>query len=544
MGIQINKKTKSDYLIASFLAIAFISGLILLFLPTWQRQLFVGDELSTFLSATGHLGEYRALREVNSFPAGEWVPASEWQRFLQPESGRGLKKIAQDLSYWDIHPPLYFFLFYGWLHIFAANQWWVGASLNLVFTLGAAVILFHFAKQITNNRLSAFLAVVIWVLSPVFLRAAFLARQYVLLTFWTVLITWILFRFLAASSAKEKLVYLIGLVIVSLAGLLTQYIFLLIIVAVTIVVILGNRLHPRWYLGLAIILLAGLSLLLMVFAVSPEVFGALTFLTQGLNSLVIQWDRVPKLMETLFYLGLPIMIALFLIVGVKTICRFTTIELQDRDKSATNTRVNKPTIIYLVLLAIIPFGAIAVLYLIGIIPLHAMTSRYVMFLTPFVALIAMVLLANQGGNRLMFSLMGLAMFLLALVTSVTTFRTLSTYRFDPTIINSAPLVLIDRVVPVFFPLIDTEKMVFAASPPFLLEHTEDWLPNLTSEGGVYISSVMSNSREPDNTYENRDRIVSRIEEQACLTKLTEFDGPNNAAISIFRVWNPGGTSCY
>jgi hypothetical protein len=297
-------------------------------------------------------------------------------------------------------------------------------------------------------------------------------------------------------------------------------------------------------LWLAIAFFAGLSLLSMVVLVLPEALGALTFLTPKLSSLAILWDRLPKLLQTLFYLGLPIMIALFLVVGVQTLYRLTPAELQDRNRSVRKTRVNKPTILSLMLLASIPFGLMAVLYMIGIIPAHAMTSQYAMFLTPFVALTTVALLANYGGNRLVFSLMGLAMVLIAVVTSVTTYRSLSMARFDPGIVNNAPLVLIDRIhQPVYFSLLDTEAMVFAASPPFLIEHTEDWLPRLTSEGGVYISSVMKNDREFDNNYENRDRIISQIESKACLSKAAEFDGPNKATISIYRIWKSDSFSC-
>jgi uncharacterized membrane protein len=545
MDIKVNKKSRFDFLMSSFLTIALISGLVLLFLPTLQRQLFVGDELASFLSATGHLGEYRTLREINSFPAGDWVQASEWQRFLQPESGLGLKKIAEDLFYWDIHPPLYFFLLYGWLHLFAANQWWAGALLNLVITLGAAVVLFHLARQITNDRFYAILAVVIWVLSPVFLRAAYLTRQYVLLTFWTVLITWVLFRFLAASSTKERLVYLISFVLVSIAGLLTQYIFLFIIIAVAIVGILGNRSHRGWYLWLIISLFAGLSLALVVVVVSPGILGALTFLTEQLNESVILWERLPKLLEMLVFLSLPILIALLLIVGVQTLHKFTPIDLRDRNMSAKTPRVNNHMIVYLAILVLLPYGSVIILYMLGIMPLHAMTSRYIMYLTPFVALITVALIANFGGNRVVISLMIVAMFLLAIVTSVTTFRNVSSMgRFDTTITNNAPLVLIDRIhQPVFFAHLDKENLVYAARPSFLLEHTDEWLPRLTSEGGVYISSVMNNPREPDSNFDNRDKIISHIEAQACLAKVAEYDGPNNAAISIYRIWNPGGSSC-
>ena len=70
--------------LASLLTI--VLGLAFLTLPMIEKQVLRPDEVMTYLSATGHESEFKSALLDDAFPFGNWVPATAWQRYLQPES--------------------------------------------------------------------------------------------------------------------------------------------------------------------------------------------------------------------------------------------------------------------------------------------------------------------------------------------------------------------------------------------------------------------------------------------------------------------------
>ncbi len=103
------------------------------------------DEAISYLAAAGHQRDYALTVGAGRPPAGEWVSAREWQRFMEPDRSFIFGQIAHDLADYDIHPPLYFWLLHGWILIFGTTEW-AGPLLNLLIDMGTALALYRLAR--------------------------------------------------------------------------------------------------------------------------------------------------------------------------------------------------------------------------------------------------------------------------------------------------------------------------------------------------------------------------------------------------------------
>ena len=533
----------------ALLAIAILIAQLLIFVvPAWGRQAHTGDELTSFLAATGHLAEYNTVRWNETYPAGQWVPASEWQRFLQVEEGRGLPAVANDMFYWDVHPPLYFWLLHGWLHVVPYNLW-MGTLLNWMITLLAAVVLYLLAKHLFKEPLFAYLTVAAWLLSPTLLRSAYLARHYVLTTFWTILLAYFLFRFLSSTEKKERLLLLMGAVVASVAGILTHYLFLFVVAGAFFVAMveIWARIGRAARIGVGL-LAAAAAIVALAFVVSGRL-GAMTYFSASLETAAIHWDRLPKLGVTLIYLCLPILVALFLVVVGRWVGKSETAGramVNSGGETASNDS-NGRLLLQLLALTLIPYVVQWILTVIDVFASHTMTVQYVIYLSPYVALMAVALLVRLDHRRRLVNWFIVLLVGLALATSYPRVQSLiDSDRYDLSGVAGAPYVLIDRInVPTFLMQLDEDQLVYAASQGTILERPNDWLPRLAAEGGHYISHLFPadviRSRR-DATLEGREQILEQIAAVACYERISETR-LINGMLAIYRVQPRGAGTC-
>lgn len=535
----------------SVLLIAFailLAQLLIFVVPAWGRQTHSGDELTSFLAATGHLAEYSTVRAADTYPAGQWVPASEWQRFLRVEEGRGLSAVANDMFYWDVHPPLYFWLLHGWLHVVPYNLW-MGTLLNWLITLVAAVVLYFLAKHLFKEPPFAYLTVAVWLLSPTLLRSAFLARQYVLMTFWTILLAYFLFRFLSSTARKERLLLLIGAVVASVGGMLTHYLFLFVVAGAFFVAMveIWARIGRAARIGVGL-LAAAAAIVALAFVVSGRL-GAMIYFFASLETAAIHWDRLPKLGVTLFYLCLPILVALFLVVAGRWVGRSDTAGRATPNSSheTASNDSNGRLLLQLLMLILIPYVVQLILTVTDVFAAHTMTVRYVIYLSPYVALMAVALLVRLDRLRRLVNWFIVLLVGLALVISIPRVQSwINSDRLDLSGVDDAPYVLVDRIIqPTLLLQLDEEQLVYAASQATILERQPDWLPRLAAEGGHYLSYLAPGEllRHPmDATREGREQILEQIAAVACYERISETPF-TTGIVTIYRVQPRGGGAC-
>lgn len=122
----------------------------------------------------------------------------------------------------DVHPPMYY-----WLLNFASSlcagtfSMWTGLVLNYIIYMLTLILLYKLALLLFDSRANAVCAVLLYGLSTIGLSTMLMIRMYVLLTLWSVLLS-----YLIALLMREKRTVLYPLVgITVFAGLMTQYYF-------------------------------------------------------------------------------------------------------------------------------------------------------------------------------------------------------------------------------------------------------------------------------------------------------------------------------
>ncbi|MBN2303056.1 MAG: hypothetical protein JXQ72_01175, partial [Anaerolineae bacterium] len=221
-----------------FLFIFYLSTLVVLVLAGLGARLVLiadraaleHDEAISILAAAGHQGDYARVlagRDGPDSPYGRWVPARDWQRFMEPDEALIFGRIGADLGRYDIHPPLYFWLLHLWSLLVGAG-FHAGPLLNVLFDAGTAWGVWKLASPLDRqarldsgkspslqrgegdlggeaNRihelpLCRLAAVVLWALSPVALRTTIPARQYAL---FTLLAVWYALAIRAAFTSPS-----------------------------------------------------------------------------------------------------------------------------------------------------------------------------------------------------------------------------------------------------------------------------------------------------------------------------------------------------
>jgi hypothetical protein len=209
------------------LAAAFVLGALLRLFGGLSLRSVGYDDGVTFLAASGHEGEYQRVIENGTYPAGEWVKASAWKKFIRIERPLCFSRIRSDLADYDVHPPLYFWLLHLW-GLAAGLSPLSSALFNLLLFFPTLVLLFRLARSVLGDESSAALAVFAWALSPAVIMVSWVARAYGLLSLWVVLALSLQWRWRSASSPPGW-PSAAAFAAVAAAGLLTHYHFALLL---------------------------------------------------------------------------------------------------------------------------------------------------------------------------------------------------------------------------------------------------------------------------------------------------------------------------
>jgi uncharacterized membrane protein len=202
------------------------------------------DESISFIAATCHQDAYE--REA---PVGRTVPASEWQRFWKTGDGTFcFAAIGRGLANTDLHPPLYFWLLHVWSLIFGVGLT-QGVALNCFVVALTALALFGLGRTVFRSDWQAGVLAALWVLSPATVAISTEARQYDLFALVTVLFVWQAMRMTSRRRDFALLALAAG------AGMLTHYLFALVIAGVLVIALVRRRFRAT-----ALPVLAGLVL--------------------------------------------------------------------------------------------------------------------------------------------------------------------------------------------------------------------------------------------------------------------------------------------
>ena len=159
------------------------------------KQNFSNDESVTYLSATGNQVKYAQLVKPDSAYLDNYVKAQVWKNCYVSNPPFCFKKIAYDLTQYDIHPPLFFWLMHLFILLFGFHVY-TGLILNLITTLLTLFTLYKFSNYVFNNSFKSLLVCTFWFLSPAIVQTDLEARHYQLFALFTILLSHIILKIL------------------------------------------------------------------------------------------------------------------------------------------------------------------------------------------------------------------------------------------------------------------------------------------------------------------------------------------------------------
>ncbi len=501
------------------LAAALVCGVSFRAVGIAGKSKLIHDEPISYMSATGHEGEYTHVIREQVPPFGVWAEASEWKRFVRVERAFCFKTIGADLARHDIHPPLYFWLLHVWCLVFGVHVW-TGPALNVLFTLLSTVALFSMGRYVLRDALAGALVAFVWNVSPNVLETGLDARQYDLLALCTILFVW---RVIRCTDPEEPCGFrqLTLLALSTAMGLLTHYHFTILVAGGGVFALwrLARR-HRRRLAGMCAAVAVGIVILA---ALHPGFVGSIQ---QGRNRtqpvtsepVSLRMNRVLSCYTGFFvdntsfsredrravqYAVLAGVVAMALMLaGSWAFARF------GRRPHGDGRFVGS----YIVYFLLWSAGTNILLFLMYVSPKHAMTARYPAMVWPFYAFLPVLVLATMRRGRLVATVLLCLGMTLAGAQGV---RVLN--RMDASLVSPVPLlhkarqVIVDNVrmnaLPRAVWLCPDDLMVFGASQTHFLEHQDAWLDHLDPPT-LYVSP-----RGRDSTKENHAAILRVLTER-------------------------------
>lgn len=362
------------------------------------KLLYSGDEIISYLCATGHAAEYEQVLHEHP-PYGEIVPAYQWKSFWQVNEPFCFHRIAADLCTNDLHPPLYFWLLHlaVWL---LGVQIFTGILLNVLLQLCTLFVLHRLALRVSGRHDTAAFAALIWTINPASAMVSLHARPYELLALITV--SYLLFFY--QWTVKRNTANVLGMVLSGALGMLTHYSFLYVMGSAVLYALLKWRqlglrnlvaglLAPALSFGIMTLVHPCYADSFVLQQARRQAFGIAELpariLKSGLSLLQFAMPALsfkqPAFPATLLIL-LCIMLAGMLIVLV--LFRNTLREAWNSLRQLTFKHAFFAQRTQLPVLLFVFLGAAVLLpYLFFITPFHAMGGQYLVYLYPLMALL-------------------------------------------------------------------------------------------------------------------------------------------------------------
>lgn len=218
-------KGKKPLAILALLVILVVQGVMMGWFGS-QKVAYHVDEIYTFELAN-------CPDTWFSFREGfmeSWVDGEEIQDAMTVD---GLADLDYSIPYRnqknDVHPPLYYFIIHTVSALFAGDlSKWIGIIPNLVFCLLTTILLYLAGAKLWGKRGPALVAAGWWAWSVGCMSTAVFVRMYAMLTcLCTALVLMHLVALAEVRRGELRKRTLAGLFLVTLAGILTQYYFLI-----------------------------------------------------------------------------------------------------------------------------------------------------------------------------------------------------------------------------------------------------------------------------------------------------------------------------
>jgi len=456
-----------------------------------SKQIIISDEGISFLAATGHQAEYDDVTKKKRFPYGEWVPASEWKRFITLDDKFCFRRIGADLARTDIHPPLYFWILHLWAMVFGIHMW-TGPVLNTLVAAATTLVLFALGREVLGDSVRGGLVAFVWALSPTVIASSLHARQYELLGLCTAVFVWQVLRCGNVNRHRGWRPFVM-LALVTAAGLLTHYHFPLLVLGSCFFLCASLlRTNRRRLLGCCASIGAGGALFAVLHPHFLQSLGAASKQAQAFalddlgprgwsvmtrySSYFVDTSTIHrdagKIVEC-------IVLVLLILLTVKVVASY----VRARTLGGSPQAESRSNALHVLVLFAWTAGTNIFLYLAGVSPEHAMQARHVTMVYPLFALVSVMIVYSFSRRRAVLAPL-LCVGLLVSGAQSVRYACRHEQRLpspsvpaagaDTIVINNPGRILL----PAALMYLPDDVLTLAASPEYLEIHQREWAPRL------------------------------------------------------------------
>ncbi len=222
----IDKKNMYFFTVALLLVLQIIANVYFGF----QKQGFHEDEYYTYFSSNRSLGLYK--------PDREWQSSETIANEFMVVPGEGFNySLVSLVQSWDVHPPLYYFIFHTLCSITAGILTkWTGIVTNLIAFAIAYLILWRIMVRLKVSEPLQLVILAFWGFNPMTISFNMFIRMYMWLTGFVFACTYLHIRFVIDTMDGDKamlplwklwITYLLPIMVVSYLGFLTQYFYMI-----------------------------------------------------------------------------------------------------------------------------------------------------------------------------------------------------------------------------------------------------------------------------------------------------------------------------
>lgn len=221
-----SKKRKQQYILV--MAALLLLQLAVLFYYGGRKAGFHEDELYTYYSSNKTAGLF-----VND---RQWTLRDELRNDFVVLGGEGFRyDVVWQMQSWDVHPPLYYFLFHTICSLFpGVFSKWLGIAVNLIAYAGSYILLAYTAYTAARCSSAAeqraeilsFLVCLFWGFSGAVISGVMFIRMYQLLTFFVLLCLSLHLRAVFKQDFRIRS-FLLPLALTVFLGFLTQYYYII-----------------------------------------------------------------------------------------------------------------------------------------------------------------------------------------------------------------------------------------------------------------------------------------------------------------------------
>lgn len=210
------------------MVVLLLMQLTVLFYYGGRKAGFHEDELYTYYSSNKSAGLF-----VND---RQWTLREELRNDFVVLEGEGFRyDVVWQMQSWDVHPPLYYFLFHTICSLFpGVFSKWLGIAVNLIAYAGCYILLAYTAYTAVRcgstvekgAEILSFLVCLFWGFSGAVISGVMFIRMYQLLTFFVLLCLSLHLRAVFKQDFRIRS-FLLPLALTVFLGFLTQYYYII-----------------------------------------------------------------------------------------------------------------------------------------------------------------------------------------------------------------------------------------------------------------------------------------------------------------------------